>query len=1185
MTQYASVANLTFIETTEIATQHAELRYAESDAPSTAWGYFPSTNAIGGDVWFNQTTHWYDAPQAGNYAFLSMIHETGHTLGLKHPHNISGVFGAMPVDHDSLEYTVMSYRSFIGASLTSGYTNEGWGYPQTLMMYDVAAIQEMYGANYTTNSGNTVYKWNPLTGQESINGVAQAAPGANKIFMNVWDGGGHDTYDFSNYTTNLKIDLHPGAWTITSTVQLASLGGGHLAVGNISNSLLYHGNAASLIEDAIGGTGNDTITGNAAANALTGGHGNDVLDGDLGTDTAIYSGARSSYQLVHNTNGSWTITDLRSGSPDGVDTLTNIEQAQFSDQLVVLSTVTQPTVQVPTVDLFSTDSGIAGDRITNDSTLTFSGTGTAGSTVMLYDGTLLVGSAVVSSTGAWTVTTAALSNGPQTFTAVATNAGVTSATSAPMTITIDTVAPALPTISGFSPDSNVVGDHVTNATTLVFTGAAEAGSKVQVFDGTALIGSTMATAAGAWSFTVAEGNGGHHLTVTATDAAGNTSAASVALDVTVDTVAPNAPVIASFSPDTSTIGDGHTTATALTLVGTAEANSTVKIYDGALLLGSAKATAAGAWSIDTAALATGAHAFSAIDTDVAGNSSATSAALAVTIDPTVTVNQAPVVTAADVTAARNQTFAAASLFTVSDANHDPITHYQFFDNSSAANSGHFVLGGVAQPAGAIIDISASQLALTSFVAGAAPDSLSVRAFDGTTWSVWDVFHVTAPNSAPVIMAPDVTTLRGTSLGAASLFSVSDADHDAITGYQFVDYSTATNSGHFVLNGVAQASGIVLNVSAAQLAQMSFTAGAAPDTLSVRAFDGIAWGAWDSFHVTAPDQAPVIVASDITTARGASLGAASLFSASDADHDAITAYQFVDYSTAANSGHFVLNGVAQASGVVLNVSAAQLAQMSFTAGAAPDYIGVRAFDGVAWSNLTGFHVSTPNQVPVVTATDISVSPNQVLAAAPRISATDADHDPITAYEFWDSTATASSGHFVVNGIAQAASTAIDVAASQVAQVAFDAGTTSDSLMVRASDGIGWGAWAAFKVNVPAPAANAPDAMPAPVNGGIGNAAIISTAANEVMTGKAGSDTFVFGPHIGQDIVTNFTVAGSDHDVLAFSHSAFSDVAALLAHAAQAGPNVVISIDAANSVTIDNVTTTILQQHPQDIHFLA
>ena len=119
------------------------------------------------------------------------------------------------------------------------------------------------------------------------------------------------------------------------------------------------------------------------------------------------------------------------------------------------------------------------------------------------------------------------------------------------------------------------------------TGTAEANSTVKVFDGATLLGSAVANGSGAWSYTTAAlANGAHSLTATATDAAGNTGVASTALSVTIDTTAPAAPSIASFSPDTGTVGDGITSANVLTLTGTAEANSTVKVFDGATLLGS-----------------------------------------------------------------------------------------------------------------------------------------------------------------------------------------------------------------------------------------------------------------------------------------------------------------------------------------------------------------------------------------------------------------------------------------------------------------------------------------------------------------------------------------------------------------------------------------------------------------------
>jgi hypothetical protein len=351
LSMYSSVTNMKFVQVTESSSVHGELRYAESDAPGTAWAYYPSTSGVGGDAWFNNSKGMYDNPAKGNYAWLTMIHETGHALGLKHPHEASGAFGAMPSSRDSLEYTVMSYRSYVGASTTTGYTNGSTSFPQTLMMYDIAALQTMYGANYSTNAGATTYKWDPATGQMFINGVGQGAPAGNKIFMTVWDGGGTDTYDFSNYAGAVKVDLNPGGWTTTSATQLATLGSGKVAVGNIANALLNNNNPASLIENAIGGSGSDTLTGNIANNTFTGGKGNDAIDGGAGSDTAVFSGRSIDYTRVKNADGSWTVTDKRAGA-DGVDVLKNIEYAKFSDTTVNLGgtvpTTTTPTPTEPT---------------------------------------------------------------------------------------------------------------------------------------------------------------------------------------------------------------------------------------------------------------------------------------------------------------------------------------------------------------------------------------------------------------------------------------------------------------------------------------------------------------------------------------------------------------------------------------------------------------------------------------------------------------------------------------------------------------------------------------------------------------------------------------------------------------------------------------------------------------------
>ena len=274
----ASVSNLTFTEVADTSTSQGTLRFGESAAEITASGYYPSTHPYGGDAWFNLTD--YNNPRPGSYAYMTMLHEAGHTLGLDHGHDGNA---ALPANHDSLEYSVMTYRSYAGGP-TGAYTVRDGSYPRSYMLDDLAALQYMYGANYRTNAGATTYKWSPATGELSINGVAQGAAATNTILETIWDGGGNDTYDFRAYKTNLVVDINPGGWTTMSSAQLAQLGGGHVARGNIASAYLSNGNTASLIENVFGGAGKDHIVGNVAGNRLVGNNGNDTLYGLTGND-------------------------------------------------------------------------------------------------------------------------------------------------------------------------------------------------------------------------------------------------------------------------------------------------------------------------------------------------------------------------------------------------------------------------------------------------------------------------------------------------------------------------------------------------------------------------------------------------------------------------------------------------------------------------------------------------------------------------------------------------------------------------------------------------------------------------------------------------------------------------------------------------------------------------------------
>jgi serralysin len=306
-----AVCNVHFVEVPDNASVCGVVRYAYSPQVSAmqlaGYGYFPSADPAGGDVWLGADMA---APQWDGFRPDLILHETLHALGLKHPFGAGAV---LPTAQNIIPNTVMSYSPVAGSAGGSMSA-----YPQDAMPLDVAALQVLYGAAQT-NVGDTRYD---LSTPEFQGG-----------FATIDDAGGLDVLDAGAVPNPVTLDLRESARSDIGVVVTASG-----VVDGTQTTTTYTKTLAiapgTVIENAIGSSFADTITGNDADNTLTGGGGNDFLDGGPGMDTAVYTGPLAGY-TISNAGGTVTVADGQPGR-DGTDTLVNVERLAFADARVAL---------------------------------------------------------------------------------------------------------------------------------------------------------------------------------------------------------------------------------------------------------------------------------------------------------------------------------------------------------------------------------------------------------------------------------------------------------------------------------------------------------------------------------------------------------------------------------------------------------------------------------------------------------------------------------------------------------------------------------------------------------------------------------------------------------------------------------------------------------------------------------
>ena len=321
-----------------------------------------------GDITFNIEHPVFDMSNLGSNAFHIVLHEIGHALGLKHPHD-GGLAGYTTYQDAGLSNLDDGFLTLMSYDPTSSIWEYGWA--STPLPLDIIAAQTIYGANTTTHAGNTTHSLLD-----------------DGLLRTVYDVSGTDTLDASNIDKGITLRLAQGNSTTVDTLStvyiavntvienaigtffndtiygekgdntLQGWSGNDLIFGGLGDDLIFGqdgndelqgglgddnlqgGDGADLMagqdgnDRLFGQNGNDQLQGGAGLDIFKGGSGNDTLYGGSGIDQAYFTSNRSNF--TQSTVGEVTTFTDNLGF-EGTDQLTSIERAYFTDYSVNLT--------------------------------------------------------------------------------------------------------------------------------------------------------------------------------------------------------------------------------------------------------------------------------------------------------------------------------------------------------------------------------------------------------------------------------------------------------------------------------------------------------------------------------------------------------------------------------------------------------------------------------------------------------------------------------------------------------------------------------------------------------------------------------------------------------------------------------------------------------------------------------
>lgn len=313
---------------------------------TAAFAYYPGSG-LGGDVFIDSGIDTASLLKGG-YGYFTIVHELGHALGLKHPFE-DGV--TLIVTDDNRINTVMSYTDWKNDLPQFSYANNrlyyesGAIYPETFMVYDIAALQSAYGVNLNNNSADTRYAY-----------------GDDAFYATIWDSGGVDTLDLTGTSYANVVRLTPGSYSDinvkTLATQIALHQGYYRELGvngddfvestlNKYANDIYTGERAlgiaygTIIENANGGSSDDIFYDNQVDNVLNGGEGDDtfylgaggydVVDGGGGNDRAVINEKTADVSISYN-------NDIVIVVAQGFSVkLTGVEELMLTNELLYLT--------------------------------------------------------------------------------------------------------------------------------------------------------------------------------------------------------------------------------------------------------------------------------------------------------------------------------------------------------------------------------------------------------------------------------------------------------------------------------------------------------------------------------------------------------------------------------------------------------------------------------------------------------------------------------------------------------------------------------------------------------------------------------------------------------------------------------------------------------------------------------